>query len=174
MNKTIVSIAAVAAALFATCAPATPISANAVTIQTNYTASADPGTPIIIGASSTPQYYFVLGTFFNGAAQYKIQAADDFTVSFPDNGVPQFKLPAVTTRLEDITFTDGDYQLFFDIGSQAYTGFATVGNEGRLISAITYSSLAPLPVPEPASWTLFLAGLGLVGAASILRRRPVG
>lgn len=135
--------------------------ASAATISTDYTATAD-GTPITIGNSATPQYSFVLGTFFNGDAQYKLVANNGATVAFPDNGVPQFKLAAVTTRLEGVTFTDGDYQLMFDIGSQAYTGLATVSDEGRLISAISYSAVG---VPEPAEWAILLAGFLAMGSA---------
>ena len=145
--------------------------AHAATMQVNYTASSGAGAPIVIGLSPTPQYSFVLGTFFNGAAQYKIQGNDGSLVSFPDNGIQQPKLPAVTTRLGDITFTEGDYQLFFNIGSLAYTGFATVGDQGRLISAITFNPTTA--VPEPATWTLMLAGIGLATIA-LRRHRWIG
>ena len=145
-------------------------SAHAITIQTNVTASTGIGTPITIGAAVAPQYYFVLGTFFNGAAQYRIQANAGATVAFPDNGVTQPKLAAVTTRLEGITFTDGDYQLAFNIGNIPYTGLATVGNQGRLISAISYDAVS---VPEPATWALLAGGYAVVSLVG-RRRRGAG
>ena len=153
-------------ALAATAGAATAAEA-ATTVNVNYLAT-PAGTPITIGASATPQYSFVLGTFFNGAAQYKIQANNGATVAFPDNGVSQMFLPAVTTRLEGITFTDGDYQLQFDIGSKPYTGLATVVDQGTRISAISYSALSAA-VPEPATWAMMILGLFLIGGA--MRRR---
>ncbi len=152
--------------LAATGVVATPASA-ATTMSVNYTAS-PMGTPITIGEAAAPQYSFVLGTFFNGAAQYKIQGNDGATVAFPDNGVTQMFLPAVTTRLEGITFTEGDYQLRFNIGSIAYSGFATVMDQGRRISAITFSPVAGA-VPETATWAMMMLGMGGIGLA--MRRR---
>ena len=142
----------------------------ATTISVDYTATPT-GTPITIGDSATAQYSFVLGTFFNGAAQYLIRGNDGATVAFPDNGVQQMFLPAVTTRLEGITFTQGDYQLRFNIGSTAYTGLATVVDQGRRITAISFAPAAAA-VPEPATWAMMLIGLGAVGFA-MRRRRPV-
>ncbi len=145
---------------------ATPASA-ATSMSVNYTASPE-GTPITIGGAAAPQYSFVLGTFFNGAAQYKIQGNDGATVAFPDNGVTQPFLSNVTTRLEGITFTEGDYQLSFMIGSLAYTGLATVVDQGRRISAISFSPVAGA-VPEPATWAMMMLGMGAMGI--MLRRR---
>lgn len=141
----------------------------ATTIDVDYTAS-PAGTPITIGGAASPQYSFVLGTFFNGAAQYKIQGNDGATVAFPDNGVTQMFLPAVTTRLEGITFTDGDYQLKFNIGALAYTGLATVVDGGRRITAISYDVVAGA-VPEPATWAMMIIGMGAVGFAMRGRQR---
>ncbi len=147
-----------------------PVAADAATtIAVDYTAS-PAGTPITIGGAPTPQYSFILGTFFNGAAQYKIQANGGATVAFPDNGVQQMFLPAVTTRLEGITFTEGDYQLRFNIGSLAYTGLATVVDQGRRISVLSFSPVAAA-VPEPASWAMMIVGFGAVGFAMRRRRK---
>ena len=144
--------------------------ANALTtLNVNYTASSG-GTPITIGNVASPQYDFVLGTFFNGDAQYKLVANSGSTVAFPDNGVPQTPLTAVTTRLEGVTFTNGNYQLAFDIGAVAYTGFATVSNDGRLIDTIRYQPVSAGAVPEPSTWIIMLMGIGGLGMAARRRR----
>jgi hypothetical protein len=146
--------------------------ANATVMTVDYTATSGAGTPITIGGNASPQYSFVLGTFFNGAAQYKIQGNSGALVSFPDNGVPQFKLAAVTTRLEGITFTDGNYQLFFDIGATAYTGLATVTNSGREITSISYDPVAPVTaVPESPTWAMMLFGFLGLGFLTFRHRR---
>ena len=126
------------------------------------------GTPITIGNAAAPQYAFVLGQFFTGDAQYKLVANGGSTVAFPFNGVQQAPLSAVTTRLEGVTFDDGNYQLAFDIGSIAYTGIANVTDQGRRIDSITYEPAGA--VPEPAAWALMLVGLGGVGGATRRRR----
>ncbi|MBP6097320.1 MAG: PEPxxWA-CTERM sorting domain-containing protein [Methyloversatilis sp.] len=56
------------------------------------------------------------------------------------------------------------------LGRGIYIGF-TAGNgladDGHFVGSLTF---AP-PVPEPASWAMLLAGLGLAGFAARARRR---
>ena len=54
------------------------------------------------------------------------------------------------------------------IGSLAYTGLATVVDQGRRISAISFSPVAGA-VPEPATWAMMMLGMGAMGI--MLRRR---
>ena len=159
-------VSAVAAASIA--APANA----ATTLNVDYTASSG-GTPITIGGAASPQYSFELGTFFNGASSYILRANGDAKVAFPDNGVPQTPGSFVYTAVDPGAFSPGfsnlgDFQLFFNIGSVAYTGLATVVDNGHRINAISFSPVAGA-VPEPATWAMMLVGFGGIGFA--MRRR---
>ena len=75
------------------------------------------------------------------------------------------------------TFTAGgvDYQVYRgSTDTSFYHEFASNG-VGRLIapSAFTVTPLASAPVPEPAAWTLMIAGFGVAGAALRVRRRRI-
>ena len=147
---------------------------SAATMATDYFASPD-GTAFSIGGSSSPQYSFFLGAylgFFHGSDF--IVGNDGSTVSFPDNGVPQPQLHQVATQLGGFTYTDGGYQLDFNIGQTAYTGLATVDDQGTHISSITYNPVSSVSAaPEPSIWALMFAGVGAMGMM-LRRRRSVG
>ncbi len=159
------------ASLAAAVGVAAPAS-SATTYSVDYVASSD-GTPITIGNASSPQYTFELGTFFNGANSYILRANGNATVAFPDNGVPQSPGSFVYTGVDATSVSPGfsnlgNFQLFFNIGSAAYTGYATVVDSGHRINAISFSPAAGA-VPEPATWAMMLLGFGAVGYGS--RRR---
>ena len=144
--------------------------AGATTTAVDYTASAA-GTPITIGAATSPQYNFVFGQYLGFTGAYSIQANGGATVAFPDNGVAQPKLSEVATNIfGGAVYTDGDYQLDFDIGSTAYAGTATVTNEGTEITSISYDPVggSVSAAPEPSTWLLMIAGIGGIGL--MLRR----
>lgn len=147
----------------------------ATTLDVNYLASLG-GTPITIGNAVSPQYAFELGTFFNGANSYILRANGDAKVAFPDNGVPQTPGSFVYTAVDPTAVSPGfsnvgDFQLFFTIGTTAYTGTATVVDAGHRISAISFSP-AVVPVPEPTTWAMMGLGLGTIGFG--MRRRSHG
>ena len=145
--------------------------AGATTTKVDYFASGSGGTPITIGNASSPQYDFLFGRFLGFSDFYSIQANGDATVAFPDNGVYQSPGAEVATNgFGGAVYTDGDYQLAFDIGSTAYTGLATVTNHGTEITSISYTPVAGAvsAAPEPSTWLLMLAGLGGIGL--MLRR----
>ena len=142
--------------------------AGATTTPVDYTASPG-GTPIVIGNAASPQYDFVYGQYLGFSDAYSIQANGEATVAFPDNGVQQPKLPEVATNIfGGAVYTEGDYQLDFDIGSAAYIGTATVTDEGRRITSISYEPVGG-SVPEPSTWAMMLSGFGFLGY--LLRRR---
>ena len=148
--------------------------AGAATVATDYYASSG-GTPITIGGSASPQYSFFSGAylgFFTGSDF--IVGNEGSTVSFPDNGVAQPQLNQVATELGGFTYTDGDYQLAFDIGQTAYTGLATVDDQGTHISSITYNAVSSVSAaPEPGAWALLLGGVAGIGLM-LRRRRAIG
>ena len=144
--------------------------AGAVTMAVDYTASAA-GTPIAIGNVTSPQYDFVFGQYLGFDGAYSLHANGGATVSFPDNGVVQPKLSQVATNIfGGAVYTDGNYQLDFDIGNRAYTGTATVTNMGTEITSISYTPVSGA-VPEPSTWLLMIAGIGGVGLVSRRARR---
>ncbi len=108
-----------------------PMSAHAATtINVNYTPTLG-GTPITIGGASSPQYNFQSdGTGFKAY----INANGTSRVGFPGD-------PADQNQVQTAGFfgggTDGNYSLAFNIGSVAYTGFASVDRDGEHISRIT-------------------------------------
>ena len=145
----------------------------ATTMNVDITATPG-GTPITLGGAASPQFSFVLGTFFTGANEYILQANGTAKVAFPDNGVFQAPRDFVVTGVDATAFSTGfsnlgDFQLFFNVGSTAYTGLATVVDAGHRISAISFSPVAAA-VPEPAMWAMMVLGFGLIGGAARYRR----
>lgn len=59
---------------------------------------------------------------------------------------------------------------FEGAGGVEYLGYAAFDTAGDLTS-ITYATAAAAAVPEPESWALLIAGVGLTGAAMRRRRR---
>jgi hypothetical protein len=148
--------------------------ARAVTLAVDYTATSA-GTPITIGGSSNPQYTFYFGDYLSSIFpnSYSIAGNNGSTIAFPDNGFPQSQLAQVATHLSDVSYTDGNYQLAFDIGKIAYTGLASVTDQGTVINSITYNPVSVSAVLESATWAMMLVGFGGLGLAMRLHRRKV-
>ena len=151
--------------------------AQAKTVAVDYQATAA-GTPITIGASATPQYSYYFGQFFSFVFpdSYAIAGNNGATVAFPDNGVAQMQLPEVATSLNASIYTDGNYQLMFNIGSVAYTGLAAVTDNGTLIDSITYNPVSgsASAAPEPSTWLLMIVGIGGIGFMLRQAKRKMG
>lgn len=146
--------------------------ANATTETVNYQATAA-GTPILIGASASPQYSFFSGAYLGFFSNSDfIVGNDGATIAFPYDGVVQPQIHQLATSLSDIRSTDGAYALNFDIGSVAYTGLATLSDNGTVITQISYDPVtSPTGVPEPSAWALLLLGVASLGLALRSRTR---
>lgn len=163
-------------ALFA--AVAMPSSAFAITTIVDYTATLG-GTAINIGGAATPQFTFQLQPSVLGPTATKsylnANTGNDAgaRVGFPGSPPTLFTAQTSTAGAKNNAdfFINGNYSLTFEIGGQTYTGFATVDQQGRHISAISYDLAGTAPVPEPATWAMLILGLGGTGAAMRRQRR---
>lgn len=71
----------------------------------------------------------------------------------------------------DLAANNAGMQALFASPTNAFANIGTTGGLLTFLSAdqVTFSGSLAAPVPEPASWTMLIAGFGLVGAA--MRRR---
>jgi hypothetical protein len=145
------------------------------------------GSPNFFITSGTPFTPSITASFFNGF-QTSTTFDDSFTFTIPQNGVGSGSISTSfsSTDSNKLTITN----LFVNGISYALTASAsgqsaTVGNvpiafgvlntirvTGFTQGSGVYSgtaTFAALPVPEPATWALMIAGFGVVGFA--FRRR---
>ena len=171
MKSNVIKFRGVAALALLLAAGGFANNARADVITVDAFASTGAGTPITIGASSTPQYSFINGLYLGNYQSLYIQGDNGSKVAFPFNGTTQMLLPMVATDIFG-TATDGDYQLAFDIGTTAYTGLATViGVDGaQEITTITFNPLVNA-VPEPSTWAMMIFGLCGLGFVAYRRKK---
>jgi hypothetical protein len=143
--------------------------------------------------SPTGGNYFGLdGAYETGAVGTTItgmKAGDTYTLSFAYAGIQQYGYNGPTTETVQVTIGGTTYdEPVLDDVSNGFTGWqqetinfvATSASETLSFLAIgtpngvppfTLLSDISVPVPEPAAWTLMIAGLGGLGLALRNRRR---
>jgi hypothetical protein len=99
-----------------------------------------------------------------------------FSLNLQSGGVNLFQSPLLSVSLgntEKVVFKDQGYQ--WDLApSSTYTLFVSGTAELANVSySLRASQLQVSPVPEPETYSMLLAGLGVVGAIGFRRSRPV-
>ena len=118
-----------------------------------------------------------LGCFSSGSNGFCGDDADDIyeygTVRFEyswDTAVRQGLTGDAYPDLRSVVFADGVGSASFTMGHFAFTPTTSDGTE-RAMLPFSVTGVSVTPVPEPATWGMLLAGLGLVGGAAARRRR---
>jgi hypothetical protein len=91
----------------------------------------------------------------------------DFGANFPNNNNGGARLTANETASWSVTFASAQTSLFADPSSALHVASLTTGQGGS--AWYTPTTTPTTPVPEPETYAMLLAGLGLIGA--IARRR---
>lgn len=79
------------------------------------------------------------------------------------NGIPDDNYP----NPHSIVFENGQGMVYFTIG---HFSPGVPGGDDRVYLPFTVTGVTVTPVPEPETWAMLLAGLGLVGVAATRRR----
>lgn len=143
------------------------VAAHADTVLT-YTFA--PGSTFDLGGGNT---YAATGSFgYDVTTGQVVDVAYD-AIQIGTGPIGPFNFTAATTvSSTDVIFTndgDGDQDEYFFAQSLALGGTDAIIGAAYIGSTISGSGSVTTAVPEPASWGLMLAGLGLMGRT--LRRR---
>ncbi len=112
-----------------------------------------------------------LGAYGNGflGGTYGSANTVDASETFSQNPVKTAWIPPVPGA-GFIVFGDQYIHLKFTDAGELYVGEAHVDNNATLVD-ISFNDAGPAGIPEPASWALMIAGVGLAGTALRQRRR---
>lgn len=126
-------------------------------------ASPIPGTELL---PSTPLFYYSLDNGAHYQSLYASTSADSGSHTFNTSGTLSFDMSSVSSQSFRILAVGGA-GLSFSSLSLSRGGFAST-TERTLLSSTLYAEQIYAPVPEPASYALFFAGVVALGA---MRRR---
>jgi choice-of-anchor C domain-containing protein len=117
------------------------------------------------------------------AQSFATIAGRDYVVTFdlaanPDNAITKLLNVTAGENFTQYSYAGTPQPLewtpqvfnFFALGSQTTLTFAG-GNPGPWGAALDNVNVSLVPVPEPATWAMLIAGFGLVGAVARRRRR---